>query len=277
MIKKNYFLLFLAIVVLFATSSCSKYQKLLKSGNFEAKYQAAVKYYNEGDFYRSLFLFEELITIYKGTKKAEDIYKYYAYCHYGQKDYDLASFHFQNYANTFPNAADAEECQFMAAYCHYLDSPSITLDQENTNKAIKEFQLFLNKYPNTSKKQQCNDLIDMLREKLQKKEYLNAKIYFDMGDYKAAVIAFKNLIKDYPGTKYREECLFLTVKSYYLYAKNSIEEKKLDRYKEATQAYYALVDAFPQSKLLKEAELIFNDCNRSIEKLQNTNTSISKN
>jgi outer membrane protein assembly factor BamD len=222
-------------------AGCSKYQKILKGTDMEKKYEAAMNYYNQGDYFRALTLFEELIGVFRATKKAENIYFYYAYCYFHQKEYELASFHFENFVKTFTNSEHTEECLFMTAYCNYLNSPGPTLDQESTNKAISGFQLFVNRFPQSSKVAQCNDLIDMLREKLQTKDFENAKLYYDMGDYKASVIAFRNLIKEYPLTKYREECLFLISKSYYLLATNSIETKKEERYKSAIQAYYTFL------------------------------------
>ena len=47
---------------------------MMKSTDMEAKYNAAVKYYEKKDYYHALQLFEELITVYRGTSKAEQSY-----------------------------------------------------------------------------------------------------------------------------------------------------------------------------------------------------------
>jgi outer membrane protein assembly factor BamD len=268
-LKLSSFIALLFSVLLLA--GCSRYQRLVKSTDMEKKYEAAVKYYEDGDHFRALTLFEELISVYRATKRAEKIYFYYAYCYFHQKEYDLASFHFENFVNTFPNSSDAEECQFMIAYCYYMNSPTPTLDQDNTLKAINNLQLFINKYPKSAKVAQSNDLIDLLREKLQTKDYNTARLYYNMGDYKSAVVAFRNLVKDYPATRYREESMFLMAKSYYLLANNSIEAKKEERYKFAVQSYYSFIDAFPQSRYLKEAQDIFNSSLAQLEKIKNVN------
>src|SRR6185295_14598666 len=83
---KKIVFLFLSVVVL---ASCSKYQKLLKSTDADAKYNAAVKYYEKKDYYRALPLFEELIALYRGQKRGESIYYYYAYCNYYLEDYEF--------------------------------------------------------------------------------------------------------------------------------------------------------------------------------------------
>ncbi len=142
MFKKLIFFLFLISSV--ALISCSKYQKLLKGADNEAKYEAAIDYYEKDDYYRALQLFDPLIAVYRGTKKAETLYYYYAYCYYKQQDYILASYYFKRFVKNSPNSDKAEECVYLSAYCTYLDSPKYNLDQTNTYEAIKDLQLFIN-------------------------------------------------------------------------------------------------------------------------------------
>ena len=259
----NYFSVFLVIAIL---ASCNKYNKLLKSSDFELKYTKAVEYYQKKNYVKALPLFEELMTVYRGTAKAERVSYYYAYCNFGLEDYLLASYHLKNFVKTFPNSESAEEAMFTSAYCYYLDSPPYSLDQENTIKAINEFQLFLNMYPNTTKVTECNEYIDKLRGKLERKAFENATLYYNIEDYKASIQAYKNLLKDYPDNKYREEVNFMIVKSNYLLAKNSIPEKKQERYKSTVESYYKFIDNYKESKYLREAESIFTESQRALKK-----------
>jgi outer membrane protein assembly factor BamD len=257
---------------LFVTSllmaGCSDYQKLLKTTDLDKKYDGAIKYYNEKDYVRALPLLEELVTAYKATKKAEKVSYYFAYTNYGLEDYTMASYHFDNFTKNFPNSDYTEECYFMSAYCHYLDSPGPSLDQTNTYKAISELQLFIDKYPTSPRIAKCNELIDHLRAKLEDKTYATAKLYYNMEYYKAAVTCFKIVMKDFPDTRYKEDCLFLTEKAFYLFAKNSIETKKAERYKAAMEAYQPFIEKFPKSKYLKEAAAMYTEAAKQIEKLK---------
>lgn len=258
------------VISIIGISSCSNYQKVLKSTDINTKLDAALMYYEKRDYYKALPLLEELVTLLKGTKKGEKIYYYYAYSHYGLGEYDLASFHFDNYVRTFPNGENVEECQFMNSYCYYVNSPGPSLDQTNTYKAINEFQLFINRYPKSSKVEECNKIIDILRTKLETKNFDNAKLYYKMEDYRAAIVSFKNLLKDFPDTQYREESLFLIIKSNYLYANNSVDAKKEERYKAAVEAYYTFLDTYSKSEFLKEAETIFENSFKLIQNKKST-------
>jgi outer membrane protein assembly factor BamD len=251
---KKVFVYFLLLIII---SACSDYQKLLKSGDMDLKYQAAVSYYEDEDYSRSLPLFEELVSLYRGSGKAEEINYLYAYNHYKLYDYILAGYYFKKFTKTFPQSEYAEECLFMSALCYYKQVPTATLDQTPTHRALEEFRLFMNSYPNSTKNDTCNVLVNSLVKKLELKSYLILKQYFKIEDYRATMVSVENFIKDFPDSDKIEEVTFLSLKSQYLLAKNSIQKKKLERIEDTIDAYYNFVDVFPNSSMLKEAENIF--------------------
>jgi outer membrane protein assembly factor BamD len=138
---------------------------------------------------------------------------------------------------------------------------------ENTFKALESLQLYVNLYPESEKIEECNGLIDLLRAKLELKSYEAAKLYYNIGEYKSAVIAFENSINDYPDSKYREEMEFLSIKSGYLYAKNSIASKQKERYELALGYYQEFIKDYPDSDFLNEAENIYDSCLRAIDEI----------
>jgi outer membrane protein assembly factor BamD len=271
--SKKIHIFFAVILIAIVASSCSNFNRILKSTNLEEKYKAAEAYYLKGDYYHAQQLFEELITYYRGTDKAEKIYYYYSYCFYGLEDFTTAAYYFKNFAATYPNSKYARETQYMSAYCTTLDSPNYTLDQASTLTGIKELQLFIDMYPKSDTVVICNKLIDDLRFKLEQKEFEVSKLYYKCQDYKAAVVSFKNTINDFPETKFREECLYYVLKAGYYYAENSIQSKKEERYKAAVLAYDALVEAYPQSKYLREAETINKNSLKEINKYKSATKS----
>lgn len=258
--------IFLGVSLLVLISSCSQYEKLLKSTDHEKKYAAALEYYKKKDYYRTLQLLDEVMPVYRGTEKSEQVYYHYAYSYYGQESYLMASYHFKNFSKTFPRSKYAEECSFMSAYCFYLDSPVYSLDQENTHKAISELQSYINEYPQSTRIDSCNKLIDQLRVKLEDKSFESAKLYFNTGEYKAAIVAFNNTLKDFPNTKYRELATYYIFESSFRLAMNSIEDKKNERLKSAYSAYNDFVERFPESKLRKQADGFKGTLKKEIEK-----------
>lgn len=265
MIFKRKYTCFLIIIIMVIITSCSEFQTILKSSDYNLKYEKAIEYYQNKDYYRALSLLEEILTIYKGTSKGEMIYYYYCYCNYYQKDYILAGYHFKTFAMTYPASKYKEECDYMSAYCDYQNSPDYSLDQTYTTQAINAFQLFINNYPNSTRVNDCNNLIDKLRFKLDLKSYRNSKLYYDMGAYQAAVTSIKNSIEEFPDSPYREDLMFMTLEANYYFAENSVAVKKKERYQNALTDYYSLVNEFPQSKYIAGAQKIYKDCVTKLE------------
>ncbi len=259
---------------------CSKYQKLLKSTDYEVWYTEAQKYYDAEDYTRAATLYSELINIYRGTDRIEEVNYKYAKCLYGLRDYQIAAHYFGEYVKNFPTSEQAEECQFLIGYCYYLISPNPRLDQTDTERAIQEFQLFVNLFPESSKVDEATEYMDELRDKLVYKSYLSAKLYYDLGDYLgnnylSAVIAAQNSLNEFPDTKYREELSFLILESKFIQADKSIESKKEERARDTVDEYYTFINEFPTGKykakadrILKSAEVIL-EKNKKIEVLEN--------
>ena len=262
--KLNIFLSVLLIVLIAFTGCKSKYEKLRARSDTAKKYREAVRLYEKKDYGKALGLFDDLVTKYRGTAEAEDLSYYFAYTHYKLRDNTTARYHFKTFADTYESSPKAEECRFMAAYCFYLESPIYSLDQENTVKAIEALQLFINLYPKGERVAEASKLISNLREKLETKSYANSRLFLDIGDYKSAVIAFRNSAREFPDTKYAEEMEFLTVKAQALYAGASFEVKQEERYNEAIQLYAEFVQNYPSSKYLKEAEAIKKSSEKAI-------------
>lgn len=248
-------------------AACGDYQKVLKSTDTDYKYKRAVEYFENEKYDRAYPLFDELLTVYRGTEKAAEVYYYYAETSFRQDDYILAAYHFKNFAKTFPNHEKAEDAFFKVGYSHYQESPMSSLDQSYTYKAINDLQLFANMYPNSSKLLEANDLIDKLRLKLEKKAFDKALLYYNMESYQAAVVAFNNVLDEYPGTKFREEALYHRGLSAYRLASNSILSKQLQRYIECRTALKEFINAYPQSDYIKRITSILEDTEASIARL----------
>jgi outer membrane protein assembly factor BamD len=213
---------------------CNDFSRLQKSTDLNLKYEKAVEYYNKKDYTKAQLLFDELYSVLRSTDKAENTAYYLAYCDYELGDYIMASYLFRNYFRTYPTSARASECLYMSAYCHYEVSPPWSLDQEDTYAAIEEFQYFIQMFPaDTAHIHECNKLVDVLHKKLEKKAFMNAKMYYDIEEYKAAIAAFGQMLHDYPDTKYREEASYYIVEAKYYLAVNSIDAKKEERVNDA--------------------------------------------
>ena len=264
-LKKGYFcamfmktkIFLTGLVTVIILSACGEYNKILKSTDYEYRYKKAIEYYEAGEYVKAGTLFQELVNIYRGTSRADQIYYYYAISMMGQKDYLLATHYFKSLLKEFPGSQYAEEAQFMTGYCSYLLSPNSRLDQTVTKEGIESLQLYINLYPYSDRVAEANRLIDELKAKLMHKSYLNARLYYDFENYKAAVIALGNSLQEYPETPNREELMYMLLKSKYLLAINSVADKKPERLSNALDEYFSFVDEFPDSQYRKEVDRFY--------------------
>ena len=264
--KKNLFVILLAALVL---SSCGEYNKVLKSTDYEYKYEAAKNYFAKGQYGRASTLLNELITILKGTDKAEESLYMLGMSYYNQKDYSTAAQTFMTYYNTYPRGTYTELSRFHSGKALYLDSPEARLDQSGTYLAVRELQMFMEYFPQSLKKSEAQDMIFTLQDKLVRKELYSSRLYYNLGNYfgnnyLSCVITAQNALKDYPYTVYREELSILILRAKYEMAVNSIEERQDERYRDTIDEYYAFKNEFPESKFLKDAERIFNESSKKV-------------
>jgi outer membrane protein assembly factor BamD len=259
------FRLYFVLIILVLVCSCGGYEKLLKSTDFDLKKAKAKEYYDAGEYVKTTELLAQILPRYRATEEAEDLNWMNSQAYYGMRDYYMAGGYFKSFIDQFPFGKHAEEANFMAAMCDYKIAPRSELDQENTKNAIEGFNIFINRFPGSPKVEEARKLEKELKEKLVEKSYLNAKLYYDMNQYKSAVTALNNSLKEYADTKYREEMMFLKLNSLFMYAEKSQAIKQKERYQATLDDYYSFMEEFPKSLYSKEVNNIFQKTNKYLK------------
>jgi outer membrane protein assembly factor BamD len=244
------------IIVLIAVglSSCSEYQKALKSEDAAVKLEAATKQYESGKYSKAIRLFEQIAPSYRGKPNAEKMFYMFAQSYYKTKQYYLSGYQFESFAAGYPKSDKIEEASYLGAKSYSMLSPVFSLDQTDTDKAIEKLQSFIDTYPNSQYLAEANVVVKALREKLEKKAYLNAYGYNKISDYKSAIVALDNFIIDYPGTPFKEKALYYKLDSAYQLAINSITTKMEDRLTVAKTAYSNLIKFNANSEYKQKAD-----------------------
>lgn len=264
--KVTFFVLLTAMSVL---AACSNYSELLKSSDIGYKYEAAKEYYANGQYNRASQLLQTIITTLKGSDKGQESLYLFGLCNYYSGNYETAAAIFRKYYQTYPKGLYTEEAHFYAGLSLMEEAPDPKLDQTPTYEAVTEFQNFMELYPYSNLREQAMQHIFTLQDQLVEKEYLSAKLYYELGDYfgncsndggsnyQACVITAENAIRDYPYTKLREDFAILILKAKFELASRSVEEKKEERYHNAIDEYYGFTNEYPESKFMKEAERLY--------------------
>lgn len=260
--KKIVFIL--AIVSVF--SSCSEFQKTLKSEDIATKFKLGEQLYNEGKFYKANKLFVQLVPQYRGKPQAEKLMYMYGKTFYEMRDYQISSYQLERFEQAYPNSEKVEEIAFLGAKSYYMLSPVYTKDQIDTKQALEKLQLFINKYPESSYLAEANELVKELDYKLESKAFGIAKQYNRISDYKSSIKSFDNFIVDFPGSSYREDALFYRLDAAYKLARNSVESKKETRLKTANSYLNAFKKKYVETKHSKELSDIEEDLKENLEK-----------
>ncbi|MCM1311378.1 MAG: outer membrane protein assembly factor BamD [Bacteroides sp.] len=267
----------IATVVSTVFVSCNSYNNLLKTTNYDYKYEAAKEFYAAGQYTRSYQLLEELVMILKGTDKAQESLFMLGMCYYNLGDYETSTMYFDRYYKTYPKGDYTEEARFYSGKASFMQSPDPRLDQTPTYTAINQLQDFLEFYPYSNKREEVNDMIFQLQNRLVQKEYDSAKLYYNLGsyagncanggsNYEASIITAENALKSYPYTSLREDLYILILRARYQLAVKSVEEKIDERFRETIDEYYGFKNEFPDSKYMKEANQIFRHANAKVNK-----------
>lgn len=257
--------LYIISLLLLILCSCSEYNKLLKSTDYELKKTKALEFYAESKYVKTTELLRQILARYRGTEEGEELNWINAQSYYGMKDYMMAGMQFQQFIDQFPFGTHTEEAYFMVAYCDFLLSPRPELDQEYTRNAIEGFNLFVTKYPNSTKAEECRGYITDLQNKLVEKNYKSARLYYDMKEYKAATVAINNSLNVYADSKYREEMMFLKLNSLYLYAVNSLPAVQRTRYQDTLDDYFSFIEEYPDSKYSRDVTSIYERTQRYLK------------
>lgn len=256
---------FVYILTLVVWSVCTPamadqyFNRLLKSQDGEMKYKMALEYYEQKEYKKTIRLLEDISTQYKGTEKSENILYLLSSSYFHRKDYISAEHFYKTYVNTYLRGKHYPECLYMLAYSEYMQSPEPELDQTTTQKAIEHFQLFIEQFPYNEYTKEARKLQGEMYDKLAEREYLNAKLYYNLGNYmgnnyRAAIITAQNAMNDYPHSVYIEDLAYIIVCAKYHEALNSVAEKMMARCEDARDECYYFLQEFPNYKEKKEVE-----------------------
>ena len=177
--KLRFFLTVLSAVVML--SSCkSQFELLLNSNDADAKYEAAFEYFNNGKYSKAASLFESLAMLTDGTERDDTVRYYWGLSNYKGKDYYTADTNFETFVESYPRSPFASEARYLRLDCLYLQTLRYELDQTPTYKAMNAISEYILEFPSSTHIKECRDMLVELGERLDKKAYESAKLYYKM-------------------------------------------------------------------------------------------------
>lgn len=264
-------ILFVLALTLIVTS-CDGYNRVIKSDDYNEKFEEANRLYDDGKYERCLALYEQVYQRSPKSAQGETAFFRMGMACYNVEDWYLASYYLASFPSKFPYSRNVEEAMYLAAICAVKNSPEPSLDQAETEAALNELQVFVMRFPNSERVDTCNQIMDNLRFKLQTKEVLNVRLYSKTFNYRAAVVCATSFLEDYPVSTYREEVMAILLRNSYLLAVNSVEKKVEERIEQTSETYSRFLAEFPESSYLRE----FDSYPAKLEELRELNKTNNK-
>ncbi|MDO5443040.1 MAG: outer membrane protein assembly factor BamD [Bacteroidia bacterium] len=261
---KHYgFFIAVAVAASLLAGCKTEYETLLEGNDIDAKYAAAMDYFNMGKYSRSAQLFESLSAVTGGTERDDTVQYYWGLSNYKFKDYYTAETNFANFIINHPLSPLAQDAFYYRIDCLYRNTLRYELDQKPTNQAITAINQYMKQYADSPYETECRNMLTELEERLDRKAFENARLYYKMEDYKASIVAFKNILKDDSENVFREDILYYTAMSSYKYAFMSVPEKQKERYLVFVDDYLNFIGEYPESDYRKELDNLY----RKVQKL----------
>ena len=257
-------------------SCVNEFNQVYKSSDNEVKYEYAKECYARGKYVKASTLLQELVTIQKGTDSGEESLYMLAMAQFKSGDYETAAEYFKKYFKSYPKGVYAELASYYIGESLYMSTPEPRLDQTQTVNAIAAFQDYLDVFQDAKMKDKAQDRLFQLQDKLVKKELYSAQLYYNLGtyfgnctnggsNYQACITTAQNALNDYPYSSLRENFAVLIMKSKFELAQQSVETKRIDRYRDAEDECYGFINEYPDSKDRALAEKFINTCKKYVK------------
>ena len=267
------YLVVVAAMVMLLTGCANEFNKVYKTTDIDYKYEYAKECFAMGKYTRAVLLLQDMVTMMKGRENGQECLYMLAMASYCGKDYETAAQYFKRYYTSYPKGKYAEMASFYVGQSLYMSTPEPRLDQSPTMQAIAAYQEYLDLFPNAVMKDEAHERLYELQDKLVEKELYSAKLYYDLGsyfgnctsggsNYEACIITAHNAIKDFPFSRKREDFAVLVMKSKYELAQRSVEERRLDRFRDAEDECYGFINEYPDSEYRKTAEKYIEVCKK---------------
>lgn len=155
----------------------------------------------------------------------------------------LAINEYREFLTFYPTNRRADYAQFKLAMAHFRQMRAPQRDQTETRESIKEFEGFVERYPNSTLMPDAKAKLREAKDRLDAADYSVGLFYFRSRWYPGAIDRFKALLKADPQYSGRDAV-------YYYLAESLL---KLQRPAEALPYYEQLVQEFERSEYLGDA------------------------
>jgi outer membrane protein assembly factor BamD len=131
----------------------------------------------------------------------------------GTENLVLGENEYREFLTFYPTHTRADYAQYHLALSHYKQMRAPQRDQTETKEAVKEFQTFFDRFPNSPLAPEVREKFREARDRLSEASFLVGKHYFTVKWYPGAVDRFKEVLRDDPAYTHRDDVYFYMAES----------------------------------------------------------------
>ena len=230
-------------------------------------YEKGLELYERGKYERAIQYLQGTFDFGRAHEWAADAQLTLARAYRDNKQFILAANEYTRFSEIYRTDPRVPLAEYERALTYGERSPDRELDQTDTERAIQAFNLFLDRFPQHELAPQAAQKVGELREKLARKQFETAQLYERRELYEAAAFYFETVFDKYPDTRWADDALLGAIRSYINFSEQSVRTRQSERLQKAVEHYQRLVQIFPDSPLLKDAEALYERANGRLQDL----------
>ena len=230
-------ILLLSSLLIFA--SCGGPYKAKRVSLPDEKLALAQKYFDRGRCGRAAAEYKDFLATFAGDERSDFAQYRLAESYRLDGDYALAAVEYRILITDYGYSEYVDAAFFLEAVCHFRQAQRSERDQTESYNALNKITRFLQLFPDSPRREEAEAARDEIHDRLGRKDFLNAKLYYRGKHYTAALIYFDKIVKSYPKTIW-------AVRSHYF--RGAIMEKRY-KFEEAIKEYKAALSSersFPE-------------------------------
>lgn len=211
-------LIFITFFLISCTKNIQK-KSLITQNELELQvseaYNEGVKSLEEGDVLFAAKKFNEVELLFPQSEWAPKSALMAAYSYYSQDYYSDSIAETERFIKVYPLHKNVDYAHYILSLSYYEQIVDETKDLQSIILAKKNFEILINKFPNSSYVLDSKFKIDLINDVLAAKEMYVGRYYFEKKKWIPAINRFRAVVDDYDTTIYVEEAIHRLVEVYY--------------------------------------------------------------
>ena len=197
-----------AVLALFIFASCGGSYSAKRIQSPDEKIALADGFFDSRKYFKAAVEYKDFQATFAGDERSDYAQFRLAESYRYDEEYALAAVEYRILVSDYGYSEYVDDAFFLEGVCAFRQADRAERDQTKTYEALSRIDRFLQIFPDSPRIEEAGKVKREIHDRLGKKHFLNAKLYFSTGHEEAAIIYFDKVISSFPDTVW-------AVRSYY--------------------------------------------------------------